>query len=229
MTDSNSDVQQDNGQPTHDVQPQMSVQQNSPSVDDLVAKLSEKLTPQIESIIERKVQSTKDRRINALEKQYSGLSDIQQVLAEAKELRSKGLSDDQVEDKMLLRRLVESLTQPPVTAQAPGQAQPVVEDHARKILSEAGINEGDPEVVELARKQYASEAERVAAYASFVIRRSNKPQPNPAQATQTVPANIPNVDLAVAYQKELENIKGDDRANQVIELRKKYRQRGLQV
>ncbi len=220
MTDNNPGVVQDAGQPTPTIQPQTSMS-NSPSVEDLTAKLLEALTPKLDELITRKVQSTKDKRFSKIE---GGIGDIQQILAEAKELKGKGLNDDQVEDKMLLRRLVESLS---VTAEAPGQAQPVVGDHARKILSDAGIAENDPDAVELARKSYASEAERVTAFASLAIQRTRKPQPNPAQVVQTAPANVPNVDLAAEHLKEIIAAKGDLRA--IVEIDKKYRRLGLQV
>ncbi len=225
MTDSNSNVLPDAGQPTPPVQSQTNVP-NSPSVDDLVAKITEALRPQLETIAERKAQSVKDKRINALEKQYGDLDDFRKVLAEANELKAKGLNDEQIEDKMLLRRLAESLSQP-AAAQAPWQEQNVVDDITRKFLSDAGIAENEADVVALARQQYPNDVARLAAFAQLAIQRAKQPQPNPAQANQTAPATTPTVDLEAAYQKEVRSIKGD--AQKVVELRQKYRKLGLQI
>jgi hypothetical protein len=199
---------------------------NSPSVDDLVARITEALRPQLETIAERKAQSVKDKRINALEKQYGDLDDFRKVLAEAKELKERGLNDEQIEDKMLLRRLVDSLSHPAAT-QAPWQEQPVVDDISRKILSDAGIAENDADVVALMRQQYPNDAARIAAFAQLAIQRAKQPQPNPAQANQTAPATTPTVDLEAAYQKELWSVKGD--AQKVADLRQKYRKLGLRI
>ncbi len=225
MTDSNSNVLPDAGQPTPPVQSQTNVP-NSPSVDDLVAKITEALRPQLETIAERKAQSVKDKRINALEKQYGDLDGFRKVLAEAKELKERGLNDDQVEDKMLLRRLAESLSQP-TAAQAPWQEQPVVDDISRKFLSDAGIAENEADVVALARQQYPNDASRIAAFAQLVIQRAKQPQPNPAQANQTAPATTPTVDLEAAYRKEI--LANTGKPTAIVDIENKYRKLGLRI
>jgi hypothetical protein len=153
----------------------------SGGADDIVSKL----LPQLEQIIERKVQSTKDKRISEIEKVLGGRSKILAELEEAGVPITK-----EVRAEMRIRELEERLNQPqsqPAPASVDGSTQQkaaVTEAIAK--LSEYGLSSNDPAFIELLRGKYANRDAFDKAVLSHVVTKIAPPKPaNPADVVQS--------------------------------------------
>lgn len=152
----------------------------SSGADEIVSKL----LPQLEQMIERKVQSTKDKRISEIEKVLGGRS---KILAE---LESEGVNiPKDVRTQMQIRELEERL------AQQTGQPAPVVDNglstqkaavtDAIAKLTEYGLSSNDPAFIELLRGKYQNKDAFDKAVLGHVVGKLAPQKPaNPADVVQ---------------------------------------------
>ena len=186
------------------------------------AKLLERIRSLVESTIEKKLQSQKDRRFDKIEKT---LGDFQPVLEKVKDL----LTPEQLEkvqrdlewDEMKRRTGLSQTGQ----EQRGGSPQPAaVENSAVKAL---GLDENDPDVAAILR-----EGGDTLRLAQVAIARASKPTPSPASApamgTPPPPSDKSPEQVMKEYQGELAKIpRGNILA--VSELQSRYRKLGLRI
>lgn len=204
----------------------------SSGADEIVSKL----LPQLEQIIERKVQSTKDKRISDIEKALGGRN---KILAE---LESEGVNiPKEVRTQMQIRELEERLAQQPAQpapASVDGSTQQkAAVSEAIAELNRYGLDPNDAGFIELLRGKYANRADFDLKVSRYVVGKLAPPKPaNPADvvqapvksgATEKSPAQ-----LEQDYQKEamqiVQTTRGDQKARALADLKVKYRGMGLQ-
>ena len=187
------------------------------------AKLLERIGSLVETTIEKKLQSQKDRRFDKIEKT---LGDFQPVLEKVKDL----LTPEQLEKvqrdlewEEMKRRTGLTPTSP--TPQVGDQRAAAVEPKS-DIAKELGLDENDPEVAAVLR-----EGADPLKLAKVAIAKANKPTPSPTGAPGMVTPPAAPVDdqaaLMTAYQKEVAGLRGNVLA--VSQLQAKYRQKGLRI
>ena len=158
---------------------------SSPSVD--ADSIVSKLLPQLEQIIERKVQSTKDKRISQLEKALTGRG---QVLAE---LESEGVTiSKEVRAEMRIRELEDRLAQqsnPPVPQSVDGSTQQrtAVTD-AIATMKQYGLDANDAGFIELLRGNYPNRDAFDKAVLSHVVSRLAPQKPAEPSGVVQAPA-----------------------------------------
>lgn len=170
---------------------------------------AEELLKQLEPLIERKVQSVKDRRFDEQGKRIAELSQFQPVLERFKDLVSpeqlREIQKD-LEFEDLKRRVYgDGQTSEPVSAV--NTQVPAV--NAAKTFVEMGLDLSDPRVSTEAVKQFANEDAVIAAGWRLQQQLKNSPTPTEAQSAslqgkQTVTSH----DTLLAEMNELE--KGND-------------------
>ena len=187
------------------------------------AKLLERIGSLVETTIEKKLQSQKDRRFDKIEKT---LGDFQPVLEKVKDL----LTPEQLEkvqrdlewDEMRRRTGLLPTSQ---TSQV-GSPQAAAVESKSDIVKELGLDENDPEVAAVLR-----EGADPLKLAKVAINMAKKPTPSPSGVPSMVTPPAPPVDeqaaLMTAYQKEVAGLRGNVLA--VSQLQAKYRQKGLRI
>lgn len=157
--------------PTPSISSASGAQPPSTPVDDeaLVERLLNH--PKLQTAIERKAQSLKDRRLQQQEDRLSGVERVLQYLPNV-----KPEDVQQAQRAMALDDLVAGRYSPQPD---PGRSEEVDANqlwaNAKKILSKAGIPENDPEVIALAGKNYQTEGDYYADIAGIAAGRV-KPQ-----------------------------------------------------
>ncbi|MDQ3007842.1 MAG: hypothetical protein M3R47_20990 [Chloroflexota bacterium] len=185
-----------------------------------------KLTPLIEQLIERKVQSTKDKRFSELEKALGGRS---KLLAE---LESEGVSiPKEVRSELRIRELEERLAEPtaqpvPVRDNGLSQQRAAVTD-AIAELKKYELDENDTGFIELLRGKYANRAEFDLKVSQHVVKKLSPQKPaNPAdlvQSPSTMKTAAGGSEIITAYEKELAAIpRGSAHTYQRTQLKVKY-------
>ena len=139
-----------------------STDQTSPTADSQpspvdVEALAKALMPKVEELVDRKTQSTKDKRIQTLENQVGS---FESKLAEFKDLTNKGLSDDEALWRMSIEEQLKMNTAPPV--QQPDPQEPVARVETQAILKALGLAENNPEVTKILRETKDIAAQLVA-------------------------------------------------------------------
>jgi hypothetical protein len=183
----------------------------------------EALTKVLEPWLDRKLQSTKDKRISELEK---GQSDFRAKLARLEELQGAGMSKAQAVEYMDLEAKVERVSQP---AQV-GSPQPVVVNvNTEDLLDALGIPSNDPEVSNILRQG----GDPTSGLVSLAKKRkaAPAPTPNPATVLPTGGGGKPPVeDLMSEYNKEKQRLMDAEQYGEpLLQLRRKYREKGLAV
>jgi hypothetical protein len=199
----------------------------STGADEIVSKL----LPQLEQMIERKVQSTKDKRISEIEKALGGRSKILAELEEAGVPITK-----EVRAEMRIRELEERLTQPPTQpAQAvdagPSTQKAAVTD-AIATLKRHELDPNDPAFIELLRGKYANRDAFDKAVLGHVVTKLAPPKPaNPAdvvQAPARAGATEKSVDaLTDEYKQKVKAARGN--RSEISRLRGEYAGKGVNV
>jgi hypothetical protein len=197
----------------------------STGADEIVSKL----LPQLEQIIERKVQSVKDKRISEIEKALGGRSKILAELEEAGVPITK-----EVRAEMRIRELEERLTQPPTQpAQAvdagPSTQKAAVTD-AIAELSKYGLSSNDPGFIELLRGKYQNRDAFDKAVLGHIVQKIAPPKPaNPADVVQAPArggATEKSADaLKQDYIKEMQTMRGNRAGIKAVQ--EKYRNMGI--
>jgi hypothetical protein len=199
----------------------------SSGADDIVSKL----LPQLEQMIERKVQSVKDKRISEIEKALGGRS---KILAE---LESEGVNiPKDVRTTMQIRELEERLAQqtaqPAQKVDDGSSTQKAAVQDAIAKLSEFGLSSNDPAFIELLRGKYANrDAFDKAVLGHVVGKLAPQKPPNPADVVQA-PARAGATDKGVdaltdEYKKQVRAARGN-RA-EIARLRGEYQKQGVPV
>jgi len=200
----------------------------SSGADEIVSKL----LPQLEQIIERKVQSTKDKRISEIEKVLGGRD---KILAE---LEASGVEiPKDVRSELRMRDLEERLTQQtqqPASKRDDGSStQKVAVTEAIAELNKYGLDSNDAGFIGLLRGKYANRAEFDLAVTKHVVSKLAPQQPpSPAgmvQSPAATRASTPSNDaLTSQYKKDMLDArgKGNSFGNAIKE---KYRSQGLDV
>jgi hypothetical protein len=138
--------------PTPEFSDQPGASSTSADADAIVSKL----LPQLEQLIERKVQSTKDKRISQIEKALGGRLDL---LAE---LEEQGVSiPKDVRTEMQIRELQERINQP--ASEQPAPARDTGLSHPKQAVTDAitelqkyELDTNDAAFIELLRGKYAN-------------------------------------------------------------------------
>ena len=203
---------------------------SSPSVD--ADAIVSKLTPILEQLVERKVQSTKDKRLSKIEKALGGRLDL---LAELEELGQD--VPKEVRSELRLRELEERLTQQstqPAPARDDGSSQQkaAVTD-AIAELSKHGLDTNDAGFIQLLRGQYKNRAEFDLAVTRHVVAKlAPQKAASPAdvvQAPATGGVAGKSVEaLTSDYQKEMLAAKRGDKTA-IRAIKDKYIRLGVQV
>jgi hypothetical protein len=156
---------------------------SSPSngADEIVSKL----LPQLEQIIERKVQSQKDKRISEIEKVLGGRS---KILAE---LESEGVTiPKEVRTQMQIRELEERLAgrseQPAPSVDVGPSTQKAAVTEAIAKLNEYGLTSNDPAFIEVLRGKYTNRDAFDKAVLGHIVGKLAPQKPaNPADVVQS--------------------------------------------
>lgn len=164
----------------------------------------ESLMPAIEELVEKKVQSTKDRRIDRMEKQYGDLSELGKMLADVKGGADPKDILDAVERKELLDRIakLESASQP---APIPGKSEAdEAFVKAKDIIKEAGLN-NNPRVLEVMSGTYAKPAEMLEKLTLTVLAEvAGKPQAT--DASKVAPSAPPSGNLGQQAEQDFNSM-----------------------
>jgi hypothetical protein len=176
---------------------------------------------------ERAVQSTKDKRFSAIEKQ---VGESRSILERVKKMT--GMSDEdfeKLEDRMLLDELKASRNQQTQTG-APassGTRNGSAADEALEIIESAGFSQDDPDVISFLADNPSS-AKLTGKLIKLGIERASKPIPSAAGLAPqqgTVPARPNDAQLALNYKQEVMSARGNKSA--VLAIQKKYQDQGL--
>lgn len=204
----------------------------SGGADELVSKL----TPVIEQIVQRTVQSTKDKRISKIEKALGGRLDLLAELEEQgvpipKEVRTE------MQIRELQDRIAQQSTQPaPVRDDGSSQQKAAVTE-AIAELQKYGLSSDDPDFLGLLRGKYSNRAAFDLEVQRHIVKKIVPPKPaSPADVVQppvTGGAQPKGKDqLEMEYQKEIAQIaqtqKGDAKIRAITALKAKYREAGLE-
>lgn len=202
----------------------------SGGAEDIVSKL----TPVIEQIVQRTVQSTKDKRISKLEKAV-GLD----LLAELDE-QGVAIPKD-VRTELRLRELEGRGTPQPAQPAQPvdngmSQQKAAVTD-AIAELQKHGLDTNDAGFLGILRGKYQSRAEFDLAVSRHVVAKLAPPKPaNPADVVQspsTTQTTVSAGQLQSNYEQErnqiAQNMRGDAKVKALSDLKVKYRQAGLSI
>lgn len=134
----------------------------------LAKEVAELLMPEID----RKIQSTKDKRIAQLEKQYGSLSELEEL----------GVSiPENVKQEYRLRQ-IESKLQAPVQASSQGRGENPDGAQALAVLNELELDTRSPEVAALMGGKFKDITHFTAEAAKLKVRQLKAPNPTPAQA-----------------------------------------------
>jgi len=195
----------------------------SSGADEIVSKL----LPQLEQIIERKVQSTKDKRISEIEKVLGGRDKILAELeASGVEIPKDVRSELRMRD--LEERLSQQAVQPAKVRDDGSSTQKAAVTDAIAELNKYGLDPNDAGFIGLLRGKYTNRAEFDLAVSKHVVNKlAPQPAPSPAGLTQAPAAarstNSGN-DIIAAYEKELAAIpRGSAHTYQRSQLKSKYR------
>lgn len=148
-----------------------------------------KLTPILEQLVDRKVQSVKDKRFSEIEKVLGGRS---KLLAEL-EASGVEISKD-VRSELRMRDLEEQLSQQParptqVSDAGPSQQRQAVTEAVAE-LTRYGLSSNDPQFIELLRGQYSNPDAFKAKVTGYVLGKvAPQPPPSPAGLVQSPAAS----------------------------------------
>lgn len=200
---------------------------SSPSID--VDAVLNALGSRLDEMIERRVQSMKDKRLGRMGQQ---LDEFESVLTRFQELINEGWSEAQAKRIMRLEASgrQEEASEPEVTQKPaePGNSQPVApqkKDVNPKVL---GLDPKDPDVTRRIREGKTSLEDW---YEYLEQRASRATSASPAAVQPTAEAPAPDDDLMAQYRKAVDEALKDPFAgrDKVIQIRAEYRRKGLKI
>lgn len=184
--------------------------------DALVTKIVDRLIPEID----KRVQSTKDRRFSKFDKDLAALkSSLKDGLV------AEGMDPAEVEEE-LARRLPSTPAKKVVPSSekvSPGTA-PDLADIQRQLLDKLGISAEDPDVVALNQRQLPTGQ----ALAELVALATQRAQPTSPAGIVVPSGSSVRPDLVKSYREEMLAARGKG-YNVGREIRDKYRKLGLNV
>jgi len=189
--DSGSESSGSVGVPTPQISQNSSDQPSSSATPFNEDALIEKLTTRLEDVVERKLQSTKDKRFKNLE----GYEEAAPTLKKFKEYLDKSGGDvDKASREMQIDQLIASRggggSPAPTGAQ---RSETVDETKVADILNEAGVKFDDPDVVAWGKKTYASAGDAYHSLTRLATRKLKQAAPgNPAGAVFDGVGNSPS-------------------------------------
>lgn len=222
------------GLPTPIFSEQKATSSTSPDADEIVSKILAQLDP----LIEKKVQGTKDKRFNRIEKALGGRLDL---LAE---LEGEGVSiDPAVRTQMQIRDLQDRLTQSPNPNDQPAPGtndgsldQRTAVTEAIAELTKYDLNSNDPNFIALLRGQYRDRSAFDLAVNRYILEKKVAPTQQPPSPATVVQSAVTSgavgkrtaADATTAYTKERDQIaqtmRGDAKIKALTELKTKYRE-----
>ena len=195
----------------------------STDVDAIVSRL----TPLLESLVDKRVQSTKDKRFLQLEKILGGRLD---VLAE---LEGQGVTIPQeVRTRMEINDLRDQIAQPKPEQPAPARddgssTQRAAVAEAIAELAKNELDTNDPGFIELLRGKYANRESFDLAVQRHIVAKLKPAKPaSPADVVQAAAAGgAAKTDLLVEFNNKAAKVRG----NALIDLKMEYRKKGLDI
>lgn len=214
----------------------------STDADDIVTKVLARLEP----MVERKVQSAKDKRLSKIDKLEKALGGRLDLVAE---LESEGVTIPQeVKTRLEVRDLQDRLSQPAAEPEQPSSAREDGPSTQRTAVNEAVAElqkhnlTPDAAFIELCRGRYTDRASFDLAVSRYILGKVAPTQqttpPSPATIVQSAVTNAAPVkksvtELEAAYKKEIAEIaqkqKGDAKIKAITDLKARYRAEGLEV
>jgi hypothetical protein len=194
----------------------------------LAAEVAKLLKPDFEKV----AQSTKDKRIAALEKKL-GVGD----LAELKEMGVE--IPEKVEWEYRFRQLETQRQAPEAPGQTPtsqGSGATLTAQDVSEVVKNFNLDANTPEVLEALRGTYRNRDHFEATLARMAMAKTSKPTPSATEATSLAGAANRGSEKSPAaleadYQKELLAIsqtrRGDEKLRAIAGLKAKYREAGL--
>lgn len=171
-------------------------QTSGSDTDAIVAKIIEQLDP----LISKKVQSTKDKRIAGLERKVETLSQIEQL-----ESMGVQISDD-VKTKMRLQQLEDMLSGSQSQPVSQGSGTKLTTDDVSRTIADFALDANDPEVIEALRGTYRNKDHFTAEMGKLALQQYKKPKPDASSSlAPSVPKTPGSPDLASA-QAELQRL-----------------------
>lgn len=131
-------------------------------------KLAEKLAPRIETLVEKRFQSGKDKRFADVEK-------ISKYLAAAGGDVAKAAREMQVDE--ILAQQTSGAGGGTPSRETPEQVQQKVAQEVGEYLTDAGISYTDPDYVALAKQDHTSPQHYLKAVHKFIARRARQANP----------------------------------------------------
>lgn len=222
--------------------PTFSEQASSPTSPDADSIVRQVLA-QVEPLIDRKVQSTKDKRLSKIERALGGRLDL------LEELEGEGVTvPPEVKTQMQIRDLQDRLSQPQSQPETPMPARDDGSSTQRQAVNEAVAEltkynlTPDAQFIELCRGRYSDRASFDLAVKGYILGRVAPTQsptpPSPAtitQAASTTPAHGKKspAELRTEYDNKIRKIaqtqKGDAKIKAITDLKAEYREAGLEV
>jgi hypothetical protein len=195
---------------------------SSLDIDSLAETILKKLSPELD----KKLQSTKDKRISEIEKRLN--------LGQFAELEELGAQiPENVKLEYRLRELEGRNAKAESPAQRPSQgsgAQLSAQD-VSQVITDLQLDANDPQVIEALRGSYRSRDHFDAAMTKLAYARVTKPNPSPSAAPAVQGKPAPAHDLQSEYEKRRNEIastmRGDQKTRALAELRVQMRGKGL--
>jgi hypothetical protein len=180
----------------------------------------------------RMAQSTKDKKVAAIEKRL-GMTDLA-------ELEAMGATiPENVKTEYRFRNLEQSPSEssPEQPASSPGNGAALTAQDVSEVVKKYQLDANESDVLEALRGTYRNRDHFEASLASLALARANRPQPSPAEASSLqAPASGVTPDeksLRASYDKELTQIaqtqRGDAKIKAIADLKMKYREKGVNV
>ena len=190
------------------------VSSNSQTVEALVAASEARILAKINPLI----QSTKDKRIAELQKDFVSFKEQQ-----AKELMALGYKEQEAKE-IVSQQIPNPVAQSPIvqTNNTPGTGINVSELQ-KAVLGLAGLDVSDPDVIVLSNENLAPDV-----YASKVKAIVDRRKVTPALSTATLPVTNNQTDLQADYKSRLANVRNGD-IMALTDLKVEFRKKGLDI
>jgi hypothetical protein len=202
--------------PKPSYQEQPAAEPTSPATQSSVTLSREDLESLIDATVEKKVQSTKDKRWSNVEKQYGKLSDLQKTLEEAGADPAKS---EKILEARRIQQLEERIEQLSSSQPAPIPGKSEADEAYEKvkgIISQAELN-NNPRILEALSATYKDPSEMSVAVTSIVLEEvTGKPQAT--EASKVTPSSskpsgtLTQQQAEQALSAELENLNPDPEA-----------------
>lgn len=201
---------------------------NSLNPDVLAAQITQKVLAALGPEVDKKVQSTHDRRMAKIESKLS-------VLDEFEALAAKLGSPEAARHELRLREIEDRIgTQEPSPATPPSsgtRSDEKASEIALGILNAFGLQSTDPEVAQILTAHADDPAKLAAGLATFYQSKQGSPAATAATiaqpGNQAAPGDKTQAQLKAGYIQEMQSARGN--RDKVIAVQKKYSAQGLDI